>query len=42
MANFAVDARWRWAGHTLFFAAASAESKSKVALYLLITIAPFA
>ena len=28
--------------NTLFFAAASAESKSKVALYLLITIAPFA
>jgi hypothetical protein len=28
--------------NTLFFAAASGESKSKVALYLLITIAPFA
>jgi len=43
MANFAVDAAMAVAlANTLFFAAASAESKSKVALYLLITIAPFA
>src|SRR5258707_12263221 len=43
MANFAVDASMAVAlANTLFFAAASAESKSKVALYLLITIAPFA
>jgi MFS family permease len=42
MANFAVDAAMAVAlANTLFFAAASAESKSKVALYLLITIAPF-
>jgi Major Facilitator Superfamily len=43
MANFAVDAAMAVAlANTLFFAAASAENKSKVALYLLITIAPFA
>jgi Major Facilitator Superfamily len=43
VANFAVDAAMAVAlANTLFFAAASAESKSKVALYLLITIAPFA
>ena len=43
MANFAVDAAMAVAlANTLFFAAASAESKGKVALYLLITIAPFA
>ena len=43
MANFAVDAAMAVAlANTLFFAAASAESKSRVALYLLITIAPFA
>jgi hypothetical protein len=43
MANFAVDAAMTVAlANTLFFAAASAESKSKVAMYLLITIAPFA
>ncbi len=43
MANFAVDAAMAVAlANTLFFAAAAAESKSKVALYLLITIAPFA
>lgn len=43
MANFAVDAAMAVAlANTLFFAAATAESKSKVALYLLITIAPFA
>nr|WP_221333099.1 MFS transporter [Nocardia transvalensis] len=43
MANFALDAALGVAlANTLFFAAASAESKSKVALYLLITIAPFA
>jgi hypothetical protein len=43
MANFAVDAAMAVAlANTLFFAAASAESKSKVALYLVITIAPFA
>ena len=42
-ANFAVDAAMAVAlANTLFFAAASGESKSKVALYLLITIAPFA
>jgi MFS family permease len=28
--------------NTLFFAAATAESKTNVALYLLITVAPFA
>ena len=43
MANFAVDAAMAVAlANTLFFAAASGESKSKVALYLVITIAPFA
>lgn len=43
MANFAVDAAMAIAlANTLFFAAASGESKSKVALYLVITIAPFA
>jgi Major Facilitator Superfamily len=43
MANFAVDAAMAVAlANTLFFAAATAESKSKVALYLVITIAPFA
>lgn len=41
--NFAVDSAMAVAlANTLFFAAASGESKSKVALYLLITIAPFA
>ena len=43
MANFAADSAMAVAlANTLFFAAASGESKSKVALYLLITIAPFA
>ncbi|MDT5005508.1 MAG: hypothetical protein QOJ24_2684 [Mycobacterium sp.] len=43
MANFAVDSAMAVAlANTLFFAAASGESKSKVALYLIITIAPFA
>ena len=43
MANFAVDAAMAVAlANTLFFAAATAESKSRVAMYLLITIAPFA
>lgn len=43
VANFAVDAAMAVAlANTLFFAAATAESKGKVALYLLITIAPFA
>jgi hypothetical protein len=43
MANFAVDSAMAVAlANTLFFAAASGESKGKVALYLLITIAPFA
>jgi MFS family permease len=43
VANFAVDSAMTVAlANTLFFAAASGESKSKVALYLLITIAPFA
>jgi hypothetical protein len=43
MANFAADSSMAVAlANTLFFAAASGESKSKVALYLLITIAPFA
>ena len=43
MANFAADAAMAVAlANTLFFAAASGESKSKVALYLVITIAPFA
>ena len=41
MANFAVDSAMAVAlANTLFFAAASGESKSRVALYLLITIAP--
>lgn len=43
MANFATDAAIAVSlANTLFFASATAESKSKVALYLLITIAPFA
>ena len=43
VANFAVDSAMTVAlANTLFFAAASGESKGKVALYLLITIAPFA
>ncbi|MHA3019415.1 MFS transporter [Mycobacterium sp. BMJ-28] len=43
VASSAVDAAMAVAlANTLFFAAASGESKSKVALYLLITIAPFA
>jgi MFS family permease len=43
VANFAVDAAMAVAlANTLFFAAATGESKSKVALYLVITIAPFA
>ena len=43
VANFATDSAMAVAlANTLFFAAASGESKSKVALYLLITIAPFA
>ncbi|WP_297623166.1 MFS transporter [Nocardia sp.] len=43
MANFATDAAVGVAlANTLFFASATAESKTKVALYLLITIAPFA
>ena len=43
MANFAADSAMAVAlANTLFFAAAAGESKSKVALYLLITIAPFA
>ncbi|MEV6274114.1 MFS transporter [Nocardia sp. NPDC051832] len=43
MTNFALDAAIAVAlANTLFFASATAESKSKVALYLLITIAPFA
>lgn len=41
--NFAVDAAMTIAlANTLFFAAASAESKGKVGLYLALTIAPFA
>lgn len=41
--NYAVDAAMMVAlANTLFFAAASAESKSKVAMYLALTIAPFA
>lgn len=41
--NFALDAMMSVAlANTLFFAAAQGESKSKVALYLLINIAPFA
>jgi hypothetical protein len=43
MANFAVDAAMAVAlANTLFFAAATGESRGRVALYLLITIAPFA
>jgi MFS family permease len=43
MANYASDATLAVAlANTLFFSAASAESKGKVALYLLITVAPFA
>lgn len=43
MTSFACDAAVAVAlANTLFFSAATAESKSKVALYLLITIAPFA
>jgi len=43
VANFAVDAAMAVAlANTLFFAAASGESKGRVALYLLVTIAPFA
>ncbi|GAA1481307.1 MFS transporter [Gordonia sinesedis] len=41
--NFAVDAAMAVAlANTLFFAAATGESKTNVALYLLLTIAPFA
>lgn len=43
MANFATDAAVAVAlANTLFFSAATGEDKTKVALYLLITIAPFA
>ncbi len=43
MANFACDAALTVAlANTLFFSAATGESKTKVALYLLVTIAPFA
>lgn len=43
MANYASDAAIAVSlANTLFFAAASGEGKSKVALYLLITVAPFA
>ncbi len=43
IANFAADAAMAVAlANTLFFAAATGESKGRVALYLLITIAPFA
>ncbi|SDO85463.1 MFS transporter [Lentzea jiangxiensis] len=43
MMNYAADAAMAVAlANTLFFSAASAESKTKVALYLLITVAPFA
>lgn len=43
VANFAIDAAMAVAlANTLFFAAATGESKDRVALYLLITIAPFA
>jgi len=43
MLNYASDAAMAIAlANTLFFAASSGESKGKVALYLLITIAPFA
>ena len=43
VANFAVDSAMAVAlANTLFLAAATGESKGRVALYLLITIAPFA
>lgn len=43
MANHAADAAIAVAlANTLFFSAATAESRGKVALYLLITVAPFA
>lgn len=43
VANFAVDSAMAVAlANTLFFAAATGESKGRVALYLLVTIAPFA
>ncbi|MDJ0393801.1 MFS transporter [Rhodococcus sp. G-MC3] len=43
MANFASDAAIAVAlANTLFFSAATGEDKTKVALYLVITIAPFA
>ncbi len=43
MGNYAVDAALAVAlANTLFFAAATAESTSKVLLYLMITVAPFA
>ncbi len=43
MMNYAADAAIAVAlANTLFFAAATAESRSNVALYLLITVAPFA
>ncbi|MGI9124463.1 MAG: MFS transporter [Mycobacterium sp.] len=43
VANFAVDSAMAVAlANTLFFAAATGESKGRVALYLVITIAPFA
>jgi MFS family permease len=43
MLNYASDAAMAVAlANTLFFAASSGESKGRVALYLLITIAPFA
>ncbi len=42
MATYAVDAAVAVAlANTLFFSAATAESRGKVALYLLITVAPF-
>lgn len=43
IANYAVDAAMAVAlANTLFFAAATGESKTNVALYLMLTIAPFA
>lgn len=43
MGNYAVDAAMAIAlANTLFFSAATGESRGKVALYLLITVAPFA
>lgn len=43
MCDYAVDAAMAVAlANTLFFSAATAESKDKVGLYLLITVAPFA